>query len=132
MSESEFELVRGNGNVFRDFRGPDADLKQAKAIIAAQIIAVLDERVLAVRKAQDITGFAAADFSRIGNASPAWFTIGRPMKILVALDSRIQASVHIDPRRIGAAATQFGADGRYVSGRYETAAVRPSLRRPRP
>ena len=127
MSESEFELVRGNGNVFRDFRGPDADLKQAKAIIA-----VLDDRVLAVRKAQDITGFAATDFSRNGNASPAWFTIGRPMKILVALDSRIQASVHIDPRRIGAAATQFGADGRYVSGRYETAAVRPGLRRPRP
>ena len=50
MSESEFELVEGSGNVFRDFAEPDADLKQAEAIVAARIIAVLDERALTVRK----------------------------------------------------------------------------------
>ena len=41
MSASDLERVEGSGNVFRDFRDPQADLRQAKAIIAARIIAVL-------------------------------------------------------------------------------------------
>ena len=52
MSERDFELVEGSGNVFRDLGDPDADLKQAKAILAARIIAVLDDRGLSVRKAR--------------------------------------------------------------------------------
>ena len=38
----ELELVHGSGNVFRDLDDPDADLKQAKAVLAARIIAALD------------------------------------------------------------------------------------------
>jgi hypothetical protein len=34
-------LVRGTGNVFRDFATPNADLEQARAILAAKIIGVL-------------------------------------------------------------------------------------------
>ena len=107
MNESEFELVEGSGTVFRDFGDPDADLKPAESLIAARIIAVLDEAELAVRKAQDMTGFAAADFSRIRDASLARFTLDRPIRILAALDGLIRVTVHIDPRWIGAAATQF-------------------------
>ena len=62
MSESDFELVEGSGNVFRDLGDPDADLKQAKAVLGARVIAVLDDRGLSVRKAGALTGFAAADF----------------------------------------------------------------------
>ena len=51
MGEDEFEVVRGSGNVFRDFDDPHAELKQGKAILAAQIIAVMDGRKLTVRKA---------------------------------------------------------------------------------
>ena len=107
MNDSEFELVEGSGNVFRDFGAPQADLKQAKAIIAARIIAVLDERELTVRKAEDMTGFAAADFPRIRNASFGRFTLDRRMKILAALDGRIRVTVHVEPRWTGAAATQY-------------------------
>ena len=64
MTENDFELVRGSGNVFRDFNDPHADLKQARAILAARIIAVLDECSLMVCKAASLTGFAALD-SRI-------------------------------------------------------------------
>ena len=32
MNESNFELVEGSDNVFRDFGDPDADLQQAKAV----------------------------------------------------------------------------------------------------
>jgi len=104
MSESEFELIEGSGNVFRDFAEPDADLKQAKAIVAARIITVLDERGLAVRKAEEATGFAAADFSRIRNASLGRFTLDRLMKVLAALDRGVRVTIHVDPRRVEAAA----------------------------
>ena len=104
MNEHDFELVRGSGNVFRDFGDPHADLKQAKAILAARIIAVLDERNLTVRKAAGMTGFAAADFSRIRNAALGRFTLDRLMKMLAALDERIRVTVHLDTRRSGQAA----------------------------
>ena len=101
MSESDFELVEGSGNVFRDLGDPDADLKQAKAILAARIIAILDERELTVRKAAALTGFAAADFSRIRNASLGRFTLDRMMRIVAALDGRLQVTVRVEPRPPG-------------------------------
>ena len=107
MSGSELKLVEGSRNVFRDFGDPQADLRQAKAIIAARVIAVLDERKLTVRKAAAATGFAAADFSRIRNASLGRFTLDRLMKILAALDGRIRVTVHVDPQRAGASPPPF-------------------------
>ena len=96
MNESDFELVEGSGNVFRDVGDPDADLKQAKAILAARIIAVLDERGLSVRKAAALTCFAAADFSRVRNADLGRFTLDRLMKMLAALDSEIRVTLQVD------------------------------------
>ncbi|MDE2824260.1 MAG: XRE family transcriptional regulator [Chloroflexota bacterium] len=101
MNESDCELIEESGNVFRDVGDPHADLKQAKAIVAARIIAVLNERGLTVRKAEDMTGFAAADFSRIRNASLGRFTLDRRMKILAALDGRILVTVRVEPRWTG-------------------------------
>ena len=72
--------------VFRDLGDLDADLKQAKAILAARIIAVLDDRGLSVRMTGALTRFAAADFSRIRNADPGRFTLDRLMKMLADLD----------------------------------------------
>ena len=77
MSESDFEPVEGSENAFRDLGDPHADLKQAKAILAARIIAVLDERRLSVRKAGALAGFAPADFSRICTADLGRFTLDR-------------------------------------------------------
>lgn len=96
MSESDFEIVEGSGNVFRDLGDPDADLKQAKAMLAARIIAVLDERGLSVRKVGALTRFAAADFSRIRNADLGRFTLDRLMKMLLALDSEMRVTVHVE------------------------------------
>ena len=104
MSESEFELVEGSGNVFRDLGDPDADLKQAKAILAARIVAVLDERGLSVRKAAALTRFAAADFSRIRNADLGRFTLDRLMKMLAALDDRLRVTLRVDTAQEGEAA----------------------------
>lgn len=105
MNETDFGVVAGSGNVFRDFNDPQADLKQAKAVLAARIIAVLDDRQLSVRKAARISGFAAADFSRIRNANLGRFTVDRLIKMLNALDDRIRITIHIDPWQTESVAT---------------------------
>ncbi len=94
----EFELVEGSGNVFRDLGDSDADLKQAKAILAARIIAELDGRGISVRKASGMTGFAAADFSRIRNADLGRFTLDRLMRMIAALNGRLCVTVHVSQR----------------------------------
>ena len=96
----EFELVEGSGNVFRDLGDPDADLKQAKAILAARIIAELDGRGLSVRKASGMTGFAAADFSRIRNADLGRFTLDRLMRMIAALNDRLCVTVQVSQREM--------------------------------
>src|SRR5262245_60467077 len=73
-NDDDFELIHGSGNVFRDFGDPNADLEQARSILAAKIIGVLDDRKLSVRKAEKITGVAAAEFSRIRNVKLDRFT----------------------------------------------------------
>ena len=93
MSESDFELVKGSGNVFGDLDDPDANLEQAKAILAARIIAVLDDRGLSVRKAAALTRFAAADFSRIRNADHGRFTLDRLIKMLAAMDGTLRVTL---------------------------------------
>ena len=95
----ELELVRGGGNLFRDLGMADAELRQLKAILAAQIIGVLDERGLTVRKAHELTGVAAADFSRIRQVNLARFTVDRLMTVLGRLGQDIEVSVTVRPRR---------------------------------
>lgn len=92
------EVVRGSGNIFRDFNDPNADLEQLRAILAARIIGVLDDRKLSVRKAAKLTGFAAADFSRIRNVKLSRFTIDRLMLMLNKLGQEVNVSVKTHPR----------------------------------
>jgi hypothetical protein len=75
MKSEKLELVRGSGDVFRDLSHENADVKQLKALLAAEIIKALDRDALSVRAAHARTGFAAADFSRIRNADLARFTV---------------------------------------------------------
>lgn len=98
------ELIRGSGNVFRDLGLPEADREQLRALLAARIIGVLDVRNLTVRAAQDLTGVAAADFSRIRKANLGRFTIDRLMTILAALGQEVEVIVKVHPRRNAAAA----------------------------
>ncbi len=98
MTKETIEIERGSGNVFRDLNLPNSDLEQLRAILAAEIIRVLDEQGLTVRKAQTMTGIAAADFSRIRHANLGRFTIDRLMTILDRLDRDIDIAVTVHPR----------------------------------
>jgi predicted XRE-type DNA-binding protein len=94
-NEDDLELIYGSGNIWRDFGYPDADIRQAKDIIAARIIGVLDDRGLSTRAASEQTGFAAADFSRVRNAKYGRFTLDRMMRMLCALDPGAEITVEV-------------------------------------
>ena len=98
MSE-DLDIVRGSGNVFRDFGRADAEVEHLKSVLAAQIIRVLDARGLTVRAAEEQTGTAAADFSRIRRAKLDRFTIDRLMTILGRLDQRVEVDVRFAEER---------------------------------
>ena len=62
MSKDEFDITRGSGNVFRDLGHPDADREQLRALLAARIIGVLDDRKLTVRAAHELTRLRRSGF----------------------------------------------------------------------
>lgn len=87
--DDDFEIVRGSGNVYRDFGCPDADVRQAKALLAAEIIRSLRVQGLTNMQAAKRTGFDRTDFSRIKKPDLKRFTIDRLMTILNKLDPEI-------------------------------------------
>ncbi len=99
----DMDIVRGSGNVFRDLGHPEADREQLRALLAARLVGVLDDRKLTVRAARGVTGIAAADFSRIRNANLGRFTIDRLMNILASLGQEVEVKVDVRPRRTAAA-----------------------------
>ena len=99
MKDEALEVVRGSGNVYRDLGYEDADVKQLKALLASEIIKVLDRERLTVRAAHARTGIAAADFSRIRNADLARFTLDRLMGVINRLGARVEVRVKVKPVR---------------------------------
>ena len=85
----KLEVVKGRGNVFRDLGEKNADVKQAKALLGAEIIRILDKEKLSVRAAGKVTGFNYSDFSRIRNAELSRFTIDKLMMITNALNRKV-------------------------------------------
>lgn len=98
MKNDKMETVRGSGNVFRDLGRRDADVEQFKALLAAEIIKVLERDALSVRAAQARTGIAAADFSRIRNADLGRFTVDRLMTTLNRLGSGVEIKIKVRRR----------------------------------
>jgi predicted XRE-type DNA-binding protein len=99
MNDEPLELIRGSGNVFADFGHPNAEVEQLKALLSAEIIGVLDDRALTVRKAEELTGIAAADFSRIRKVKLDRFTIDRLMTILKRLDQDVDVRITVRPHQ---------------------------------
>lgn len=94
MSE-KLDIVKGSGNVFRDMGEKDADVKQTKALLAAEIVRILDKEKLSVRAAEKVTGYNYADFSRIRNAELTRFTIDKLMLITNALKRKVNVKISV-------------------------------------
>jgi predicted XRE-type DNA-binding protein len=93
MSGDDFERVRGSGNAFRDLDLPNPELEQLRAILAARIVKALDAEGLTIRRAGELTGFAAADFSRVRRANLGRFTVDRLMTMLARLGQEVEVTV---------------------------------------
>lgn len=52
MNAEKLELLRGSGNLFRDLGRENSDMEQLKALLAAEIIKVLDRNELTMREAR--------------------------------------------------------------------------------
>ncbi len=95
MKPEPLEVIGGSGNDHLDLG--DADVKQFKALLAAEIIKKLDHDNLTVRAAHARTGIAADDFSRIRNADLSRFTLDRLVGIINRLGSRVEVKLKVRP-----------------------------------
>jgi len=95
MKDEEIELVHGSDNVFRDFGDTDADVLLGKALLAAEIIKLLDREGLTVRAAHARTRIAAADFSRIRRCDLGRFTLDRLVTVLNRLGAQVEVKFKV-------------------------------------
>jgi predicted XRE-type DNA-binding protein len=101
MTEDPIEIVRGSRNVFADLGYPDADVRQAKALMGSEIIKILDDEGLSTRQAEARTGVAHTEFSRIRRANFSRFTVDRLITILHHLGQNVEVSINVQPRNPG-------------------------------
>lgn len=101
MTEESFELIHGSGNVYHDMGDGEADVRQAKALLAAQIIKVLDQENLSTREAQAKTGIDHSEFVRIRGANLKRFTLDRLILILGRLNQDVEISIKTRPKQTG-------------------------------
>jgi len=94
MNEN-LKIVKGSANVFRDMGEKDADIKQTKALLAAEILRILDKEKLSVRAAEKVSGYNCSDFSRIRNAELTRFTIDKLMMITNALNRKVTVEISV-------------------------------------
>ncbi len=96
----KLETVRGSGNVFADLGLANSDVEQTKALLAAEIIHILDEEGLSVRAAEKRSGISYSDFSRVRNLDLDRFSIDRLMKIINGLDRRVDVQLSVRPQKL--------------------------------
>lgn len=70
-----------------------SELPALKALLALEIVRMLDEQSLTLCAAQQRTGVAAADFSRIRTNNLGRFSLDRLVMILNALGCRVDVKV---------------------------------------
>lgn len=98
MSDEKIEIIKGSGNVFKDLGHTNPDIELMKASLAAEIIRVLNERKLSVRKAGELAKVQYADISRVRNADLDKFTVDWLAKLLSRLEPCVEISVTFSKR----------------------------------
>ncbi len=105
MSDDKIEIVTGSGNVFWDLGHANPDIELMKATLAAEIIRVLDERKLSVRKAGKVADVQYADISRVRNADLDKFTVDWLAKVFSRLEPKMEMNLTFSKRSYGTPAT---------------------------
>ena len=100
-NDEDFAVICGSGNIYRDFGEPDADVRLAKDLLAAEIIKFLRVHKLNNQGAQKLTGVNHTEFSRIKKPDLKRFTVDRLMNILnkLAPQKEIKIQFKDSPKR---------------------------------
>ena len=96
--DDDIKLVRGSGNVFRDLGIPDAEGSQLKAILAAQVVKVLDGDRITTRKTQELTRINRGDFARVRKANLRRFSVECLITMLEGLGQEVEVSLSVHSR----------------------------------
>jgi len=105
MKSEGIELVRGSGNVFRDLGHASPDVEQLKAILAAEIIKMLDRKGLSVRGAHPARELPPPTFPAfampIWTALPstAWFPSSNRLGSRVDVRVKVHAVLPVEQSR---------------------------------
>jgi predicted XRE-type DNA-binding protein len=91
--EEPLDLIHGSGNVFQDFGYSDADIRQAKALLAAKILIRLEHQGLSLHQAESLTGVPRLEFSRIVKADLSRLTLDRLLYICNRLGTQVGFSL---------------------------------------
>jgi predicted XRE-type DNA-binding protein len=99
---SDFDVIHGSGNLFVDFDDADAEAKQLKAQVAAEILSTLNSQKLSARAAAKLARVDAADIQRIRNADLSKFTLDRLIRVAYRLGRRVEIKILPARRRVAA------------------------------
>jgi predicted XRE-type DNA-binding protein len=99
---SDLDVIRGSGNLFVDLDDADAEAKQLKAQVAAEILSTLNRQKLSARAAAKVARIDAADIQRIRNADLSKFTLDRLIRVAYRLGRRVEIKILPVRRRAAA------------------------------
>jgi predicted XRE-type DNA-binding protein len=83
----------GSGNVFADIGVPDPDVALAKAKLARQIDAIIEDRALTQQQAAEILGIGQPKVSAIVRGRLREFSTERLMQLLTRFDMDVDITV---------------------------------------
>jgi len=88
--------------VFADLGDPDAEARQLKALLAAEIITTLDRVGLTVRAAATLAKVDPADIQHIRNADLSRFTLDRLIRVAYPLGRKVELKISARRSKIAA------------------------------
>jgi predicted XRE-type DNA-binding protein len=100
----DHDLKLGEGGIKKlpYLERPYPEARQLKAVLAGEVLKVLDQSGITTYRAQELTGFDRGDFSRVRRSKLDRFTIERLIAMLERLGQEVKVSVHVHPRMPGA------------------------------
>ena len=111
MSDDQSVTV-GSGNVYADLGFDDPDLELAKADLAREIVAILEERHLTQKQAAAILGIDQPKVSALVNGRLGVFSTERLMRFLTRLDRNVEITVATKPAQQPVARIAFSSAAR--------------------
>jgi predicted XRE-type DNA-binding protein len=93
------KVTKSSGNVFADFRLPDAEERLLKAQLAAEIARIIAHRKLTQRAAAELMGIDQPKVSHLLHGRLAGFSTDRLLAWLTALGQDVEILVRAPPRR---------------------------------